>query len=120
MASFARRWFRRLLVALLTVSAVPFIAILTVLPWWAHDPLVYLPTLFHAVPGLLLALILRWRKVVPRAALWSAVAVLGLNVAADVRPPRPSPAPPPGQELRLLSFNIYQTRLADGEIPALV
>jgi vancomycin resistance protein VanJ len=90
------------------------------LPWWVHDPLVYFPTLFLAVPGLIAALVLRWYRVVPRAVLWAAVAVLGLNAAADVQPPWRSPDPPSGQELRLLSFNIYQARLADGEIVALV
>src|SRR5215210_6202595 len=120
MPSLARRWLRRLFAVFLAVAAVRFIAILAHLPWWAHDPLMYFPTLFYAVPGLLLAAALRWRKVVPRAAFWAAVAVLGLNVAADVRPPRGSPEPPAGQQLRLLSFNIYQTRLANGEILELV
>jgi endonuclease/exonuclease/phosphatase family metal-dependent hydrolase len=120
MTTFARRWLRRLLAVLLAVAAVRLVAVAAVLPWWAHDPLVYFPTLFYAVPGLLLAGGLRWRKAIPRALLWTAVAILGLNVVADVRPPRRSPDHSPGQELRLLSFNLYQARLADGEILDLV
>ena len=116
MVAFARRWLRRLFIVLLSLAAVRLVAVIAHLPWWVHDPLVYFPTLFLAVPGLFLGLTLRWRKAVPRAALWLAVAVLGLNVAADVRPPWRSPDPLSGQELRLLSFNIYQARLTDGEL----
>jgi len=120
MVACARRWFRRLHFALLGVAAVRLVAVLSHLPWWVHDPLVYFPTLFLAVPGLVLAVALWWCKAVPRAVLWTAVAVLGLNVAADLRLSWRSPDSVPGQELRVISFNIYQARLANGEIVALV
>jgi vancomycin resistance protein VanJ len=120
MAAFARRWLRRLFIALAGLAAVRLVAIVTLLPWWVHDPLVYFPTLFIAVPGFGLTLVVWWPRAIPRGAVWPAVALLGLNVAADVRPPWRAPDPPSGQELRLLSFNIYQARLADGEIVALI
>jgi endonuclease/exonuclease/phosphatase family metal-dependent hydrolase len=121
MASYLRRVLCSLLLLLTGIAALRIVAILGQMPWWLHDPLVYFPTLFYVLPGALLVLGLWRHGQVRPAVLRAALVVLGLNVAADVRvPPRHRPAVRTGEPVRLLTFNVYQTRLADDEIIALI
>jgi endonuclease/exonuclease/phosphatase (EEP) superfamily protein YafD len=118
--SILRRCLVAVSVLLTVVAAVRVAAILGRLPWWLHDPLVYFPTLFYVMPGVVLVVIL-WRLQVARPVfLRTLLAILGINFAADLRPPTRQPADRPDEAVRLLTFNVYQTRLADEDILTLV
>lgn len=110
-----------LLIPLLSCALARFVAILYPLPWWVHDPLIYFPTLFYAVPGLAIALIAYRQEFISSWLLLTAVLVLGANVLADVQPPRRLPsATATEHSVELLSYNIFQARWADRSVVALV
>jgi endonuclease/exonuclease/phosphatase (EEP) superfamily protein YafD len=122
MTTKAKVWRWAILGGLLLGSAVLALRLFTIvvpLPWFLHDPLIYLPALLcvvGAVPFLLLGLgVLAGR----RWLLCGPLALLAVNAAFDYRPASVEPSGPPADTTyRVLTYNIFQTRLANEEILA--
>lgn len=121
MSTFMRRLTQVLLVVLLGCTLTRVVAVFWTLPRLIHDPLVYFPTMFYFGIGLSIVIAAYWTKSASRFVLFAPVVVIAIIIAADVRmPPSSLPNPTTRQAVRVLSFNIYQARLADDEIVKLI
>jgi endonuclease/exonuclease/phosphatase (EEP) superfamily protein YafD len=117
MATLVRRLTTGVVILLLACAGLRLFAILYHLPWPIHDSLIYFPTWFDALSGILIATACIRRRLVRRSLLVATLLVLLANVIADFRPLwHRQPASDPTSGIQLLSYNIHQARWANDEL----